>query len=558
MIKQCWFFLVFLILSSPLAHSKEDVLASLKRLPIQEGGRIKPLDTFARESLALIYGKETYEHKPAIEVMMTWALEPQIWETKEFVEIRYNLVKKALHFEETQNYFTLKKILGNDRLSYVLQELQSKRESKAKLDPYFQALQRLEGQMGVFQSIASGDLLHLVPPDKSETSPSAPWWGPSRWTPEQREAFGQVNRSFVKFLLALSPNKNISEDELRQLKENMDKSVTQFSALARANNLEKYPDYSRIDMELTYTEWHPFQKAWILYLCSVLMIICLWIFKWKKFYFLSWLFASAGLVAHLAGFILRIYLTGRPPVSNMYETVIWVSFGAMVFAMAIESIYRWRFILLAGALVSAFCLILSDNAPVILDPTLQPLEAVLNSQFWLTTHVLTITISYAAFFLAFALGDFGLYFYFKGESEQDPKLRAITLSIYRAMQIGVALLAPGIILGGVWADYSWGRFWGWDPKETWALIALLGYVAVLHARMAGLLKGFGLVASAVVTFSLVIMAWYGVNFILGAGLHSYGFGAGGVEYVAGFVGLHLVAVIFIAVLHQSRQKMRKH
>ena len=115
-------------------------------------------------------------------------------------------------------------------------------------------------------------------------------------------------------------------------------------------------------------------------------------------------------------------------------------------------------------------------------------------------------------------------------------------------------MAAGTILGGVWADYSWGRFWGWDPKETWALIALLGYLAILHGRLVGLVKDFGMVVWSIVTFSLVIMAWYGVNYVLGAGLHSYGFGAGGVEYVTGFVFVHVLFVIYVAVVRQARLK----
>ena len=236
----------------------------------------------------------------------------------------------------------------------------------------------------------------------------------------------------------------------------------------------------------------------------------------------------------------------------MYESVVWVSFGTLIFSLGIEYFYRWRFVLFAGTLVSAACLILADSAPVVLDSSLQPLQAVLNSNFWLTTHVLTITISYAAFFLAFALGDIGLILYLMGENENNPKLKAITLGIYRAMQVGVGFLAPGIILGGIWADYSWGRFWGWDPKETWALIVLLGYIAILHGRIAGLIKAYGMVVWSIVAFSLVIMAWYGVNYVLGAGLHSYGFGAGGVEYVAGFVGAHLLFVVFVSVLRKMR------
>jgi ABC-type transport system involved in cytochrome c biogenesis permease subunit len=119
------------------------------------------------------------------------------------------------------------------------------------------------------------------------------------------------------------------------------------------------------------------------------------------------------------------------------------------------------------------------------------------------------------------------------------------------------MLAAGTILGGIWADYSWGRFWGWDPKETWAFIALMGYIVMLHGRIAGWLRNFGMAAGAVIAFSLVIMAWYGVNFVLGAGLHTYGFGAGGVEYVAAFIAVHFLYVIYVTTLRQSRLKASK-
>jgi ABC-type transport system involved in cytochrome c biogenesis permease subunit len=114
--------------------------------------------------------------------------------------------------------------------------------------------------------------------------------------------------------------------------------------------------------------------------------------------------------------------------------------------------------------------------------------------------------------------------------------------IYRSMQVGVLLIAAGTILGGVWADYSWGRFWGWDPKEVWALITLLVYLIPLHGRFAGWVSTFGLVAASVVCYLSVIMAWYGVNFVLGVGLHSYGFVEGGSQgimsvIIMGILGL---------------------
>ncbi|HET9417994.1 MAG TPA: cytochrome c biogenesis protein CcsA, partial [Chthoniobacterales bacterium] len=128
--------------------------------------------------------------------------------------------------------------------------------------------------------------------------------------------------------------------------------------------------------------------------------------------------------------------------------------------------------------------------------------------------------------------------------------------LYRVLQLGVLLLAAGTILGGVWANYSWGRFWGWDPKETWALIALLCYILTLHGRLAGWWTEFGLVVASVVCFLAVLMAWYGVNFVLGKGLHSYGFGIGGETYVAGFIIVDLAFVGFAVWRYRTSIRAR--
>lgn len=558
--KWSFVFILACFLTSFSAPAKDVGMEALKSIPIQDGGRIKPLDTFARETLSIVYGKESYEGKPALEILMTWLLQPQSWQDKEFIEIRYGLVKKALKFDETKKYFSINQILSNEHLSLVMQELQGKRESKDKLDPYFQALQRLESQVGLFQAIATGDALRLVPPTGNEPEnvnrppgmmkPAGLWLPIRQWNSDQGSAFADLAKSFVGVV-----SKRLQQQSEEEASAKLKSMVDAFKMVARANNPALYPDESRIETEIFYHDFHPFQKTWILYLFAAISILLFWIIKSEKLYAASWVFAILGLGMHIFGFILRVYLTGRAPVSNMYESVVWVSFGTMLFSLGIEYFYRWRFILFAGALVSTGCLLLADMAPVILDPSLQPLQAVLNSNFWLTTHVLTITISYAAFFLAFALGDIGLFFYLKGADEHNAKVKAITLGVYRAMQVGVGFLAPGIILGGIWADYSWGRFWGWDPKETWALIVLLGYIAILHGRIAGIIRAYGLVVWSIVAFALVIMAWYGVNYILGAGLHSYGFGAGGVEYVAVFIGAHLLYVIFVSVLRKSRMKV---
>ncbi|MBI3016574.1 MAG: cytochrome c biogenesis protein CcsA, partial [Deltaproteobacteria bacterium] len=175
----------------------------------------------------------------------------------------------------------------------------------------------------------------------------------------------------------------------------------------------------------------------------------------------------------------------------------------------------------------------------------------LRSNFWLTVHVLIITLSYAAFALAMGIGNWTLLKFIT--KPQDPSIRTLVQMIYRTMQIGVLLLTAGTILGGVWADYSWGRFWGWDPKEVWALIALLFYLVIVHGKYAGWLRDFGVASGAVLAFQGVLTAWYGVNFVMGVGLHSYGFGTGGIGYVLSFTFIEIAIVILAWTRYRSHR-----
>jgi ABC-type transport system involved in cytochrome c biogenesis permease subunit len=225
----------------------------------------------------------------------------------------------------------------------------------------------------------------------------------------------------------------------------------------------------------------------------------------------------------------------------------------MVFAVILEAVYRKRYFLYAGLPAAVLTLIVADSDSTILDASINPLTAVLRNNMWLTIHVLTIVSSYAAFVLTAALGHIALAMTFWGKRYARAQAE-VYFYIYRAMQIGILLLATGTILGGVWANYSWGRFWGWDPKETWALITLLCYLALLHGRLAGWWRGFGLAVGSVLCFLSVMMSWYGVNFILGQNgksLHSYGLSTGGFGYATGFAGFEL-AFVFVVVWWQRR------
>ncbi|MCM2282541.1 MAG: cytochrome c biogenesis protein CcsA [Bdellovibrionaceae bacterium] len=556
--------LCFSFMVSAQASQRPDFDA-LRALPVQDGGRIKPFDTFAQESLRLIYGATVYKPEPgpdgqarpkksAIEIVMTWILAPSIWDDQRIIKVEHTGLKRALRLVEDKNgndkidadedrkLYTPAELMSNSRLPLVFQELAAKREAKEKLDPYFQAVQTLENQLGLFQGIRSGQVPRVVPPKEGTT-----WRTLADLDGELRAKFVDLTRAFINEL----PQEKGAAEPAPNVKR-LTEAVSEFTALARAENPTAYNHDRDIAVELHFNSLHPFRIAWIIFLLGAILIAFAMNTERRWPYLAGWACVLVAFVVHTYGFGLRSYLTGRPPVSNMYETVIWVAWGAIFFAMIFEAFMKNRFMLLSGAIVAVISMIVADSAPAVLDSSLQPLEPVLRSTLWLTIHVLTITISYAALFLAWMLGLFGLYFIFRGLPANSAKVREITQSAYRAIQVGVVLLAAGIILGGVWADYSWGRFWGWDPKETWALIALLGYIALLHARLAGLVREFGMLAGSVVSASLVIMAWYGVNFVLGAGLHSYGFGAGGVEYVSAAIGLQLIWVTYVAYVHRAR------
>jgi len=228
------------------------------------------------------------------------------------------------------------------------------------------------------------------------------------------------------------------------------------------------------------------------------------------------LLVSGGLVA-------RTVISGWGPVTNLYETLIWVSLVSAVLGLVLTPLTgNWLYAVCAG-FGAGICALVGETMPPDLGSHLGQLQPVLRSQFWLLVHVLTVVASYAAFLLAWLMGNIMLVLAVRqGRQVSNGESQVI----YRALQVGLVLIAAGTLLGGWWADQAWGRFWGWDPKEVWALVILLVYVVPLHLRYAGAVGPTGLAAWAVIGFLSVVMSWYGVNFLLGAGKHAYATGKG--------------------------------
>jgi cytochrome c-type biogenesis protein CcsB len=562
--------LAALVTSLGTAHAQ-----GLAGLPVQDGGRIKPFDTFAREALQLTWGKETFKGEDATHVVLSWALIPDEWAKSQFLQIRHNGLRKALKLPDDRIYFAPIELAGNDRVVLLMQDLKNKRDAREKLDPFFQAVQTLENQISLFESVRAQMYPRFMPVSATAAGAATAgaaaegqaeaWLSLSQFQPTDRAAFRKIEEAFVAFASA----KASQASDLKEKKRALDGAADEFVNLVKTTRGQDYGNFSRTKTELHYNRLHPFLYAWVAYLLATIFFGVLLSMKasakapaagsarttWSL---LGWLALATGFLFHTYGFGLRIYIMERPPVTNMYESVVWVAWGAIIIAMVLDRFFKYRILLPAATAVGTLCLILCDLSSHVLDDSFQPLEPVLRDNFWLIVHVMTITLSYAAFFVAFMIGDVVLFWALRDEPSNREKIASAAQGIYRCLQVGVVLLTAGTILGGVWADYSWGRFWGWDPKETWAFIALMGYLVVLHGRLIGWLRDYGVAAAAVISFSLVIMAWYGVNFVLGAGLHTYGFGAGGVEYVAAFVAAHLLYVVFVTTVRQGRINAAKN
>lgn len=535
--------------ATPTATSSSHAGWSFQELgltPVQSGGRIKPLDSLAREVVLYETGSRTFQGKAPLELLLSWIAFPEEWQKTALIQVNREDVRRQLGLDEKRKVYSPAELIKNPILIQYAERLGNKSQTAEppgapKSSPREQELKAVLDRLGLFHSLITGQGWVLLP------RPAPQAWA-SLVDPDQE---GELIRGqFARMIKAFQEGDSTAfERASRELRAGVEGEIPNYKQSLK----------SVVAAEAFYSKLRPFLYAWIFYLVSALI----WTFaefrpknsKKLKTLGLSSLLLAVGF--HITGFALRCYVAGRPPVTNMYESVIWVCLGVVVFALILYRIQRQGIILAVASVLAWLGLVAGDVAPTVLDPSIHPLVPVLRSNYWLTIHVLTITLGYAAFALTLGLSNITLFqFLKKGAKEKVFKEKIFNLNqlTYRAMQFGVVLIAAGTILGGIWADYSWGRFWGWDPKEVWALITLLAYIVILHGRFTNWVGQFGFAAWSAISFMTVVMAWYGVNFILGVGLHSYGFASGGTPLVLGFVALQLLYVLAATWVHRSRIK----
>ncbi len=523
-----------------LPHGGWD-LTELKNLPVQSGGRMKPLDSFARETVLFMTGKTKYEGWDSVDLLLSWIASPQSWEARRFVQVARPDVRRQLGLDEDRKLFTPQELFNNYPLLQYSETIGRTEGPGAQVStngktqaPREQEMTALLERLSLFRSLVSGHAWVMIP-----TEAGKPWASLAGQDP----AGEKVRAHFADLLRAYQ-----AADQAR---------FAEASVGVRSTVESLIPGWDTgharvVKAETFYNRWHPFMWAWLLYLAAALTGL---LFQKTSKQKVSFGLLFAAFLIHTVGIGLRCYIAGRPPVTNMYESIIWVAYGAVIFSGILYLIQRQMIVLIVSSVLATASLIAADAAPAMMDPGLHPLVAVLRSNYWLTVHVLTITLGYAAFALCLGLGNVTLWQYLRPSEGWMARVQNLNLLTYRATQFGVVLLGAGTILGGIWADESWGRFWGWDPKEVWALIAFLCYVAILHGRYTNWMGQFGFAAWSVVGFLSVLMAWYGVNFVLGAGLHSYGFSSGGLGWVSLFTVLQLAYVGFVALVKNGKVRL---
>ncbi len=549
--------LILLLLTAGLARAQQSVMADTRQLDfkefgllaIQDNGRRKPIDTFARQTLIQLTGRSSYTDKAGRrwtpnDFLLSAVLETRDWKEEPMVLVSFGELKEQLGLEKTQRRFSFAQLSEAATLPQIANEAHERKRAEKPLDRLQQEALSVSDRLALFARVIEGSALLIVPSPQKETDPWAP--------PLPLAIASYYNESQSDGVAPPLQEMMAAYNEADSFK--FSRSAHLLREKLRALSPSIYPTESNLRLEYFYNHFEAFYRAiWFYGIAFLTLLIAHLRNRGRALRNFGVVLAFVALAFHGTGIVLRCLIAGRPPVTNMYESIIWVSFAASFFGMIFFARYRTPIYLLASLPATLIALLLVHQMPIAMPASIDPLVPVLRDNFWLTIHVLTITLSYAAFLLACAFGHILLFRYARNPrgARADAPMH---FWLYRVLQLGVLLLAAGTILGGVWANYSWGRFWGWDPKETWALIALLCYITTLHGRLAGWWTEFGLVVASVVCFLAVLMAWYGVNFVLGKGLHSYGFGIGGETYVGTFVIADLLFVAFAIWRHRSSKR----
>jgi len=460
---------------APPVPSPAEVEA-LRRLPVQHDGRVMPFDTLAREGVWNVTGKRSIWGIDPAAMALAWSFDPQAWEIQPIVPIGDRALADAIGLAPGTGWSSFRDLAANDRLAALANEAQAAEQEERPLTKLQKSAQKLEQRLYWMVQFLRHEAILAVP----ASDPAAAWSAP---------------------LPLRSPA------DLR-------------AALDSGVGASRIPA-ARLEQEITYNRARPTRIAWIVLALSLLLSIAAMYTEKRALDLLAGAALVAGFLAMSWGIWLRWGVAGRIPASNMYESLLFLGWGVGAFAVLANLVLRNRIVVLNAAAGSAVTMALTDLLPI--DSFIHPMPPVLSGTYWLAVHVPIIMVGYAVLALGVVIAHMQIGFVAFAPARRSLALRMAELQ-YWYIHVGSILLIAGIMTGSMWASESWGRYWGWDPKEVWSLVAFLAYMAILHARAERLIGDFGVAAWSIVAFQTILMTYLGVNFVLASGLHSYGFG----------------------------------
>ncbi|ATA92747.1 cytochrome C biogenesis protein [Capnocytophaga canimorsus] len=497
-------------------------------LVIQDAGRMKPIHTFSSELLRKMSKKDTFKNMDANQVFLSMMLNPVVWYHVDFI-----FIKKAND--------SLHKILGVEKgKKYVSAIDFVDKQMRSKLDPYLQEayatntpnqfqkdFKEADQRLRLLDRALSGDILKIFPLLETDNNK---WVSPVefRYNPE-----GVKDTLYANFIHGSVPlYLNMLRDAIKTGNyENADALLEAFKKNQKNHGEAVLPAQKKIQAEIVYNKVHIFNRLFQYYLFAGLVlffvsVIQIFSSRNKVLNFIgkaSWIFLCVSFLLHTLGLVARWYISGHAPWSDAYESMIYVAWATMLMGV----IFARRSQLTLGATAFVTSMILMIAHWNWMDPSIGTLQPVLNS-YWLMIHVAVIVGSYGPFALGMILGVVSMFLiiFTNSKNKQRISLAIQELMIVSelALTLGLVMLTIGNFLGGMWANESWGRYWGWDPKETWALVSIMVYAFVIHMRLVPGLRGrWAFSFASVVSFFSILMTYFGVNFYL-SGLHSYASG----------------------------------
>ncbi len=492
------------------------------RMVIQDdSGRMMPINTFSSLLLRKLSRSDTYAGLTADQIMLSMLENPVLWYNVEILYLKkgndslrnvLGVTSDTKHFK-AMDFFTPK-------IKYKLEPYLPDAYSEANPTKIAKEFRDVDQRLGLLNRTLGGEILKIFPKPES---------GNSKWLsyPELNESgYKGMDSLYSKQIIPLYLN---SLQEARQTGnyDRADTFLNSISSFQKRFGADIMPSDEKIDAEIYYNKHDIFKKLYWMYMLAaffMMTFVITAIFNKSK---IVKGMISIGLIAvvllfliHTGGLIWRWYISGHAPWSNAYEAVLYVGWATMFFGLA----FGRKSMLTVASTVFVAGFILWAASMNWMNPEIANLQAVLNS-FWLLIHTAVIVASYGPFTLGAILGLVSLFLMIfttkKNKAKMDLNIKEITIINEMALTVGMVLLAIGTFLGGQWANESWGRYWGWDPKETWALISLIVYAFVIHMRLIPGLRGSWLFNFlSVISLGSILFTFVGVNYYL-SGLHAY-------------------------------------